>query len=33
MRARLYAYENGIGPFGAIVVGFGAGSFTLVVGH
>ena len=33
MIAGLYAYQNGIGPFGAIVVGFAAGSFTLVVGQ
>jgi len=33
MIAGLYAYQNGMGPFGAIVVGFAAGSFTLVVGQ
>jgi hypothetical protein len=33
MIAGLYAYQNGIGPFGAIVVGFAAGGFTLVVGQ
>lgn len=33
MIAWLYAYQNGIGPFGAFVVGFAAGGFTLVVGQ
>jgi hypothetical protein len=33
MIAGLYAYQNGIGPFGAIVVGFATGGFTLVVGQ
>ena len=33
MIAGLYAYQNGIGPFGAIVVGFAASGFTLVVGQ
>jgi hypothetical protein len=33
MIAGLYAYQNGIGPFGAIVVGFAAGGFTLVAGQ
>jgi hypothetical protein len=33
MIAGLYAYQNGVGPFGAIVVGFAAASFTLVVGQ
>ena len=33
MIAGLYAYQNGMGPFGATVVGFAAGSFTLVVGQ
>jgi hypothetical protein len=31
--AGLYAHQNGVGPFGAIVVGFAAASFTLVVGQ
>jgi hypothetical protein len=31
--AGLYAYQNGIGSFGAIVVGFAAGGFTLVAGQ
>ena len=33
MTAGLYAYQNGIGPFSAIVVGFAAGGFTLVLGQ
>ena len=33
MIAGLYAYQNGIGPLGAIVVGFTASGFTLVVGQ
>jgi hypothetical protein len=33
MIAGLYAYQNGIDPFGAIVVGFAAGGFTLLVGQ
>ena len=33
MMAGLYAYQNGMGPFGAIVAGLMAGSFTLVVGQ
>lgn len=33
MIAGLYAYQNGMGPFSAIVVGFAAGGFILVVGR
>ena len=33
MIAGLTAYRNGMGPFGAIVAGLIAGSFTLVVGQ
>ena len=31
--AGIYIYQTGTGPFGAIVVGFVAGGFTLVVGQ
>jgi len=33
MIAGIYTYQAGTGPFGAIVVGFVAGGFTLVVGQ
>lgn len=33
MIAGIYTYQAGTGPFGAIVVGFVAGGFTLVVGR
>ena len=33
MTAGIYAYQNGKGPFGAIVIGFVAGGCTLVVGQ
>jgi hypothetical protein len=33
MTAAIYAYQTGAGPFGAVVVGFTAGSFTFVLGQ
>jgi hypothetical protein len=33
MTAGIYTYQTGAGPLGAIVVGFVAGGFTLVVGQ
>ena len=33
MTAAIYTYQTGTGPFGAIVVGFVAGGFTLVLGQ
>jgi len=33
LTAGIYAYQTGAGPLGAIVVGFVAGGFTLVVGQ
>lgn len=33
MTAGIYAYQTGAGPLGAIVVGFVAGGFTLVLGQ
>ena len=33
LTAGLYSYQTGAGPFGAIVVGFVAGGFTLVLGQ
>lgn len=33
MTATIYTYQNGAGQFGAIVVGFMAGSFTFVLGR
>jgi hypothetical protein len=33
MIAGIYTYQTATGPFGAIVVGFVAGGFTLVVGQ
>ena len=33
MTAGIYSFQAGAGPFGAIVVGFVAGGFTLVVGQ
>ena len=33
MTVGIYSYQTGVGPFGAIVVGFVTGGFTLVVGQ
>ena len=33
MTVGIYSYQTGAGPFGAIVVGFVAGGFTLVLGQ
>lgn len=33
MTAAIYAYQTGIGPFGAVIVAFVVGGFTFVLGQ